>query len=148
MLIKQRTWRGEIGAAVPGGKEAEDIALDAISYLLTGTRVWNPKTHPDLLRFLLAAVRSEVYSLVVSRSNQDVRQTADSPEKGKRDDGAEVLEILDYVKDEPDLYQFVDCIIDGYRERADIAAHLHLELTEVDNLRRRMKRRLDAFYRI
>ena len=147
-LLKARTWRGETNGSVPGGKEAIDFALEAVSDVYDGTRRWNPNTHPSLIRFLFAAVKSEVSNAVVSKSNQERREDPNLPETGQRDEETEVLTILDYVKDEADLYRYAECILGGCDDRADIAEHLGVPLTQVDNMRRKMGRRLDAYYQL
>ncbi|MDQ2774233.1 MAG: hypothetical protein M3Y57_04785 [Acidobacteriota bacterium] len=145
-LLKARTWRGEANGGVPGGKEAKDFALEAVCDLYCGTRKWNTETHPSLIRWLFAVVRSEVSNAVVSRSNQERREDPNVPEKGQRDAETEVLTILEYVKDEPALYRYAECILGGCDDRADIAEQLDIPLTQVDNLRRKMRRRLDTYY--
>ena len=56
------------------------------------------------------------------------------------------MEILDFVADDPGLTHYVEAILDRNTERADIADHLSLPVTDVDNLRKRMRRRLEAHY--
>lgn len=145
-LMRKLSWRGVVNGPVPGGKEAQDFAKDAICDVYSGTRKWNPQTHPELIRFLFDAVKSEVSNTITSKSNQEVREDPARPDAGQFDDDT-ALAILDYIQDEADLYRYAEAILDGYDDRASIAEHLGIPPTEVDNLRKRMKRRLNAFYK-
>jgi DNA-directed RNA polymerase specialized sigma24 family protein len=141
-LISYYNWQG---GTVLGGKEAPDFAQEAITDLLEAKRNWNPVTHPSLLKFLLAAVKSEVYNATRSKISRE-RKDDSMPEKGKSDDDT-VIEILEFVEDDADLTRYVEAVIDGCSTRDDIADHLNLKHTDVDNLRRRMERRYNSFYK-
>jgi DNA-directed RNA polymerase specialized sigma24 family protein len=83
-LVAFCSWRTPSGI-LPKGNTAEDIAVSAIAKLLTGHRVWDPKRHPDLAKFLMDVVKSDVGGLV--RSFENRRRAAASPLKdGTSDD--------------------------------------------------------------
>ena len=152
-LIKSLNWQNASFGNTLGGKEAKDLVHDAISDVYLGKRVWNRSTHPELIRFLFSAVKSEVYNAAVSKANTE---TAYEPERDPRfneqfqsrsDDDVLVLEILDYVQNEPDLYAYVEAIaLYGCESRSDVAQYLRIETGAVDNMRKRMRRRLEDFH--
>ena len=53
-------WRGVQGGLPPQGIQGADIATDAITAVIEGTRAWDPKAQPDLLKHLRSVVDSIV----------------------------------------------------------------------------------------
>jgi len=145
-LIKALTWRGEWGGFVPGGHEATDFAMEAILDLYTGVRKWDPMTQPNLLAHLQNIVRSKISNAVRSSENRaELRESEE--EAGSQQDPYDtfILDLLDYLDDEPILQKVVECLADGYTDRADITDRLGIEAMEVTNLRKKLARRIRDF---
>jgi hypothetical protein len=60
------------GDKLIGGTQTADIVQDAICKLYTGERTWDPKTNPDLLKFL---TKSIIPSLVYNYYNDSLVKT-------------------------------------------------------------------------
>ena len=72
LRARRLRWRTPNGT-LPGGKQPEDLAMDAIAKLWHGGRTWDPAARPDLLEFLKGIVDSLLSHLV--RSAEHVKRT-------------------------------------------------------------------------
>ncbi len=68
-IIKRLCWNSSYGN-LPRGLKADDIALEAIEKVWTGSRNWNPDKIPDLLLYLKGVVKSLLSNLVNSNDNR------------------------------------------------------------------------------
>ena len=157
-LIESHYWRGEQNGPVPGGKEAEDFATEAILDVYTGKRAWDPKQEPELLRHLFGVVKSAINNRSTQEQNkrdnrldenEDYQERIESSNDPSRlqtmEDADFVLEICEHLVDEPELLEVAECIMDGCVERAEIAHCLKLTPNEVTNRRKRLKRKLGTY---
>jgi hypothetical protein len=148
MLVRQHVWRGELGGPVPGGREGEDFASEAIIDVYDGTREWNPSKQPDLAAHLRGIVKSKVSNATgLSENKKERRQLEEQEEEGTHcdPDDAFFWAFLGYVDDDPLLQQILECYYDGCMQRADVAARLNLSESDITNARKRLSRRLTAF---
>ena len=145
-LLRARTWRGAPGGAAPGGREAADFALEAITDVYTGVRRWDPSTCPDLARFLFGVVRSKVSNACTAAEN--IRERREEPGlelPSHNSDDTFLWGFLSEIEDEPELVKVVELIMDGYADRADIAARMGLKPSDITNLQKKMRRRLREY---
>ena len=171
---RRRHWQGILGGWMPGGGEAEDIAMQAIGKIFSGERRWDPQQEPDLLKVLTSIADSLLSHLAESWENKRLRsESALSAHGGP--DGEEAHQITSYADpigtpsavamqherekesqeflsqlreflgNEPDLQKAVDCIWDGTAKPADVAAHIGLPAQQMTNLRKKLQVRLKHF---
>lgn len=77
-------WRTGNPSQLPAGMTPEDIALNAISKVLTGTRAWDPDKYPDLLAHLKWIVKSDMNHLFTSMGHM----TSDRIDESEDQDGS------------------------------------------------------------
>lgn len=152
--LKQMNWNGVGGMsrpATPGGKDAWDFGMQAITDIFTGTRRWDPETEPDLFLYLTSVVNSLISNELrrkANRAEQPLDEAVEDlpdpcAELGIQDDFA--WDFLASIEGEPDLHRISECIVDGIIKRADIATHLGLTPIQVTNAGKRLVRRLTQF---
>ncbi len=146
-LLRKHFWKARRSMAVPGGADAEDFAMGAISDVLTGTRAWDADKYPDLGAHLRWVVRSKVSNALSCSENA---QRGEMPDEApaKQDttatDDAFLWAQYDALDDDPVSQKVLECIIDGCETRSDIAACARITPDEMDNARKRLRRRLSA----
>lgn len=173
--IKSRYWLGIFGGSTPAATEAEDIVMKSIKKILDGQRRWEPKQHPDLFKFLLGVIDSEISHLVESWENRSFlreeslvgycsdEETADFwqtvPDQHPTIEAKLInqemeeksekffLEFYESVQDSPKLQSILDSIFEGHIKRADIAKNIGITVREFDNLKKQLRRRLLSFQR-
>jgi len=141
--LRTLVWRGVTGDPVPGGTEAADLAAEAIADVYAGVRQWEPDTCPDLLQYLYGVVRSSISNACTAAEN--TRERREDPEfepiAMDRDDDF-LCGFLTEIENEPELVKVVELMMDGYEGRAEIAARMGLDPSDITNLQKKMKRRL------
>lgn len=161
------TWRGARafgGDAVPGGDEPLDFALTAIEKLLDGRRPWNPEAYATIEDSLKATIDSDISHLVESVDNirgrrlagpssksetaraYDVPGTEPNPLKVLIDDDAMErfrTAAIKEIGDDEFLKQLFDCLEAELTEPKDIACMLEVSVEEVNNGKKRLRRKLD-----
>jgi DNA-directed RNA polymerase specialized sigma24 family protein len=169
--ISGRYWRGVWNGSVPGGKEAEDLAYEALGDVLSGKRRWDPEEDPSFLRYLCGVVDSKVSKLVNRPENRNELRAPINQEGGEHleyfdalPDAAAIVPddqliseeteqannqllvaLLEFVGDDPMLVSLLECFIDGVEGRANIASKLGTSPHEVTLAQKRLDRRLAAF---
>lgn len=169
--IQRLRWLGEKNGQPPRGVEPTDVVQTVIEKVLAGTRKWNPDKHPDLLRYLLDVVDSEVSNLVTLSENvktqrlgeSDVAGTGRGQDPGDLGDARPTpaerelereaqrhgddfaMEFWASLAGEPDLQEVVEAIIDDVAKPAEIAARVGVRPDEIYARRKRLKLRLAAF---
>ncbi|WP_037201084.1 hypothetical protein [Rhodopirellula baltica] len=166
--LKKLYWRGVSyanGGAVPGAPNAQDFAAEAIEAFLDGTRKWDKAQQPDFLQFLLGAVDSKISHLVESAENRksrriDTAKTDDEPAyklraRRKRPDeividAEERLRTREAVISElggDELAKSLfECIEAGITKPAEIAEYLGLDVSDVNNAQKRLRRAADKAF--
>lgn len=163
-------WRGIWDGHLPGGKEAMDIVQEVIADVLTGSRAWDPATHPDLLHFLRSVVNSKISHMEEGAENRRVELAplvnrddesdyfdtledrnvgnarTEVQEKEDEENNSElILTFHEFLADEPLLQGIVGCMIDGVTKRAEIAARLQRNEQDITNANKRLERRCKEF---
>jgi len=87
--IRRLRWLGEKNGQPPKGAEPTDVVHAVIEKVFAGTRNWSPAKHPDLLKYLLDVVDSEVSNLVMLTENAKTRRATetDAAATGRGQDG-------------------------------------------------------------
>lgn len=173
--LGQKTWRGVWGGKIPGGVQAEDLAVAAIEAVLVGDpeqggRVWDPDREPNLMNFLRDVIDSMSSHLAERSENTKGREPRpkDGESEGdyfdrKRDHRSLVEEaaalsaedeaanerlffaLLDEVKDDPLLQQILECKWDGIIGRTEIAKKLKVDVNAITQAGKRLNRILPQF---
>ncbi|MEJ2744177.1 MAG: hypothetical protein P8123_00570 [bacterium] len=167
----KKKWRWGLTKSPPGGSEAHDIVAEAILKIYQGKRKWDPEKVPDLFYFICSVIKSDVNHLAESWENRHVlpessllrdddqnRPTViarqeDTSQAGPREildeklSEKEVLDFYDYLQDEPDLQKIVEAAFDGITKRLELAQTLGISEVEIDNRRKRLKRRYFSYGR-
>lgn len=158
--LSRMSFRGQRDAVPPGAAEAEDFVNDAIAKTMAGLRVWRPE-NCTLFQHLAGIVVSDISHAATSAENRltladDGRQPGGWP-PDRTDDRpgqeeqtlwhSEQRRLLGYLQAiDPKLGQMADLIlvedIDG---SAELATRLSMTVSDVANLKKRMKRAARAF---
>jgi DNA-directed RNA polymerase specialized sigma24 family protein len=165
--MRRRIWRSILNGNPPDGIEADDIVNEVIEKTFSGTRNWNPMKHPNLYLWLQSQVDSEISNLLNSNNNRkqiseatifsstifdgvdnitpEIEVLAQEDENESTDF---LFGLLDYVKDDPQLYKIVEAFIsdeEGVTKRADLARIVGISVAELDACKKRLARRIDAY---
>lgn len=143
-------WRGERNGLPPGGTEAIDFAMQAIEAVYTGRRKWDRIKYPEFRWFLMLVVKSLVSNAATKAENRLEMEFPDDVEVAAPptlfdDEDTFVLELLDYLNDEPELQKVIGCIEKGITDRREIATALGVSQSDITNMRKKLSRRLTAF---
>jgi len=160
-------WRGlplRAGGSVPGGVVAEDLAAEAITDTIQGTRVWNPQDDSDFPAFLRSVVDSKVSHLAKSLENRLSRrspaaQTDDDPpiEQLVRDprgdpqtvhgnqeaaDNFRAMIRAEILGD--DLAEgILNCLEQQITKPSEMAVLLDVTVEEINNAQKRLRRKVE-----
>lgn len=160
-------WRGmplTAGGAVPGGVTADDLAADAITDAIAGTRAWDQQSNPDFYRFLRSVVDSKVSHLAECLENQLTRRLrlpADADDSSpayqvadKAPDSAticadkESLEnfraaILAEIEGDKLAEGVFSCLEAGITKPQEMAVLLDASVQEINNAQKRLRRKVE-----
>ena len=145
-LLTLHSWRSVRGGPVPGGLEAQDFAIAAIEDVYSGKRKWDRERYPSLAAHLRWVVRSKVSNAVMGAENRAELRQPDAADQGREaEDETFFWGFLEELSDEPQMQAVLECLHDGIDERTDIAEKLQVAPEEITNLRKRLKRRTEAY---
>jgi hypothetical protein len=157
LKLKRLRWRGKPSGPVPGGKTAKDIVHDAVVKTMSGQRIWNRDR--TLFEHLAGVISGDVSHLVNSAENKRTLQADDE----------KILHIADHMEDPetiairrcqeqrffaylearkpaPLLRQLAELILyDPGGHTSELAEKLNLSITELDNLKRTLRRATENF---
>lgn len=173
--LGQKSWRGVWNGKIPGGVQAEDLAMSAIEAALIGDpdlggRQWDTEKEPDLMNFLRDIIDSKASHLVeraenvLEREPRPAEGESESDSLDRKRDHRTLQEqgfaisadeeaanerlffaLLDEVKDDPLLPGILECQLDGTFVRADIAAKLGVDVNAITQAKKRLDRMLPQF---
>lgn len=173
--LRQKWWRGVWEGKIPGGVQAEDLAISAIEAVLIGDpdqggRSWDHQKDPDLMKFLRDVVDSKASHLVERAENarerephpaegesvsdfldrkRDHRSLSEGTLQISADDEAEnerlFFALLDEVKGDPLLSKILECEWDGIYRRAEVAVKLGVDVNAITQAKKRLDRILPQF---
>jgi DNA-directed RNA polymerase specialized sigma24 family protein len=163
--VLRHTWRGlrlSQGGAVPGGVDPADLAAEAITDVIDGTRQWNRETDPDFLDFLRSVVDSKVSHLVNRTENRVARrlaavkegapefQVADPhPDPATEFMNAKALEefhaaVLKEIAGDNLVEGIFECLAAEITKPSEMADVLGVSVKEVNNAQKRLKRKVEG----
>jgi hypothetical protein len=152
------TWRGKRPGQIPGAKTPQDIVHDSIVKTISGERVWNRRV--PLFDHLGGVVSSEISHLVESIENKITRPMDDKvvPIADHREDAetaatrkAQEKAFFAYLEGKSvALRQLASNILydPAKRSNSDLAAKMNLSITELESLKRALKRATEEFLKI
>ena len=171
---RKKRWRSVFDGHLPEGKEVQDVVSHAIEKILSGERKWNPQEQPDLFRYVMGIIDSELNHLAECLENRmllgepDIDgNSLDTGDKGawidsipsstpdpemqhiiKEEDSqseAFFLGFYDFLAGKPLLQGMIECIDDGIDKKADMAQKLGVHVQEIYNASKQLKRKLEEF---
>lgn len=156
--------------AGPGGTTPEDIALEAVSLVMSGQRRYDAHAHPDFLNYMRSVVDSLVSHLAEKaagrktsrmplRPNSDTGDMVEVEFQGTDPDPADVCvarEVMELTREvvsadadgDPLVTELFECFEAGITKRADVAEYLEVDVSEVDNAQKRFRRKLDQRFAV
>ena len=161
--IARLAWRGVRGGPVPGGVDPADLAAKALELAISGQRVWDRSAYPDYGPFLKGVVDSLISSLVRSVENCLTRrhgpsETGDGspvtheiagreqepidPATSREDREAFRAMVFKALDGDDGAFQVLECLEADITKPAEIAAYLGLPVSEINNVQRRLRRKL------
>jgi DNA-directed RNA polymerase specialized sigma24 family protein len=141
--------------------------VDSFDKVLDGSRKWNRETYPTLECFLRSIVDSDINHLADSLDNSHSRRIAPTKapngvDEAERVEGREVNPVFAVVNKEAHeqflatamkelegddfLVQLLDCLEAEITEPVDIAEMLGISVDDVNNGKKRLRRKLDTLY--
>jgi len=172
---KKKRWRSVFDGHLPEGKECQDVVSHAIEKVLSGERKWNPQEQPDLFRYLTGIIDSDLSHLSEGLENKVLVGEADINEKstGMGDGKRSLFDMIpssipdpefqhitkeenalaeafffgfyDFLSGKPLLQGMIECIDDGIEKKADMAQKLGVQVQEIYNASKQLKRKLEEF---
>jgi len=157
------------GGPTPAGKEAMDIVHDAVLKALANENELGPGGSESFDGWLWNRTSSAVSNLVRSYENRMRRRLnapgldpvyddgantpADAETPASKMDNQELAVIArnisdrfsTYISDDAKLSALLECLGAGITKREEIAQYLEIPVSDVTNLRKRMKRRQEEF---
>lgn len=70
------------GGEMPGGYDVEAVVNEAVTRVLEGRRLWEPKRDPDLKKYLMDVIDSILYHLATGKDNELLRAAGDAEGDG------------------------------------------------------------------
>ncbi len=143
---------------LPDGQQAKDVVMKAITLVYQGIRKWNRKKWPDFFLFLRSVVRSLISNAL---SGQENATSTSFDTASKLPNGIDPpsqyltpLEILQQKeffkkcaslvnsKQDDNLSMVFLALVDGYYTPVEISKEIGIEVSEVNNLLKRLRRLL------
>lgn len=156
VLIRRRTWRGQVKGPVLGGREAEDFVFDAIYKTIDGLRRWDAN-RISLFVHLCGVIRSDVNHWAMRVENR-VTILENENEKLVRADVAlnpeqqaivrsENEALLSFLRNEDPVLGYMAKVIleEDLIGSQELSARLGVSVAKINNQKKRLKRRISAF---
>lgn len=140
-----------------GGVEGKDLAMEAITRVLQGTRRWDPDAEPDLLAYLKSVVKSILHDRVTKTQREAIAPDPNDapplvdhvptpcpgPEENvvAAEEVAATNRMLEALDKEEDQLVFLS-ILDGTEKPADIAQALNRPVRDIYRIKQKIMRRL------
>lgn len=141
------------GSKIPEGRKGQDFVQEVLTKILEGIRKWNQAETPDFKKFLFSSLKSEISNFTVLKVREkeiDVDSKSDHEfwsaildsdnflEKKLQEEAIDfVFSRLDSI--ESNLSTLLIMELEGY-ETEEIAKEMEIEVKDVYNLRKRLKR--------
>ena len=164
--VQRHRWSTGTSQSLPEGKSPQDLVNSAIQKVFAGAKAQKRGEKPgkgqrrwdgtkELLFFLYDVIDSLTSNLATSWDNKNVLRTSgelsaeamaelnqtsyDKPlDNAKAEDF--LLKLIDEIGDDPKLTRLYDLFEQGYTKPAEIAQEMKLEVTEVYQMKRKLRR--------
>jgi len=144
-----------------GGVSPQDLAQEAIVSIIDGTRSYDPKKHPDLLKHLKSIADSRISHLASAKEtktthcllaeNPKTREAVPIDPLGDEPDPAEMAanrEVVGWAKEaiaveaekDPRVLELFECWEAEITKPAEVAEYLGVDVTEIYNVQKRLRR--------
>ena len=161
--IGQLTWEGRRGCGLlPGGISPEDLVQQAFTKALEGQRVWDPVRCPSIYKFLAGIIRSDISTIVEGQEHRGFSRESSLSDGDGNAVSLDQLNIQDpshlekeneeihtdfYLNlcDDPELAKLLEHMFDGHITPRDLAVIMDRPVEEINNLKRRFRRRWQQF---
>jgi DNA-directed RNA polymerase specialized sigma24 family protein len=168
-------WKNKDGYRAPGGQGPEDIASEVIVKTIEKIRVYDAKKCPDFQQFLRSCVDSDISNLINSFEFKNKKAmphvVTDKGETIEMDienkDAVNPLQICiekEQIGLEKNLVQKVESVLEKYFsedkivigiyecyeadifKRSELAEFLEVDVKEIDNAQKRLRREMDKHF--
>jgi len=159
-------WRSKDRYRSPHGQGPDDIASEAIIRTIENRRVYNAQKCPDFEHFLRGCVDSIICNLIDSHEFKKRKEipyivTDEGETKEIELEGKEADPLQTYI--EKDMVQKVESILEqnfaedkivigiyecfkaGIYKRSELADYLGVDVKEIDNAQKRLRREMDKY---
>lgn len=148
---------------LPKGNEPIDLVQEAITKVITGERRWDPQKEPDLVRYLKMTIKSLIRNLLASEDYKKTRKFAIVGDDGdfheEFEDTGQSFDariefddiwqhVVEITKDDDEIQLVLMYMSDGITTRKELAEALGLPATEIDNISKRIKRKVQKEFQI
>ncbi len=157
MSAKLYGWNVDSSGMLTNGMAPEDIAAIAVQKVISGERSWDPVRQPKLYWVLVGVARSELNHLYQSWSNRHIKTREPSVLESRADESSgpagefqekmrknRIRDVMTLIRRElnekPDLAEIFDMIMDGTWKSGEIAGRLGVEVKEIYNMKKRLRR--------
>jgi DNA-directed RNA polymerase specialized sigma24 family protein len=153
----------------PRGHKPEEIAAEAIVKMIEGTRTYDAQKCPDILQFLRGIVKSDI-SHIIDSFDFKHRETNEGKIEEKEPQGRnvdplqlciekeqiiigkktvkQVEAVLNkYFYEDKIVIGIYECYKAGIYKRSELAEYLEVDVKEIDNAQKRLRREMDKHFR-
>lgn len=166
-------WKNKDGYRSPHGQGPDDIASEAIVRTIENRRVYNAQKCPDFEWFLRRCVDSIICNLIDSHEFEkrkampcvvtDEGETKEIEPEGRETDPLQIRIEKEQMGIDKNMLQKVESILEknfsedkivigiyecykaGIYKRSELAEYLEVDVKEIDNAQKRLRRKMDKY---
>lgn len=166
-------WKNKDGYRSPNGQGPEDIASEAIARTIENRRVYNPHRCPVFEQFLRGGVDSIISHMIDSPGFKKRKaapciitnegETKEIEQEGKELDPLQICTEKEQVDINKNIIRKVESILEenfskdrivigiyecykaGIYKRSEVAEYLEVDVKEIDNAQKRLRREMDKY---
>lgn len=128
----------------------EDVVNESIMRVLNGDRKWDSDKYPDILIFMMSVIKSVCSHILESKIAEDERYKKIKEKSNDADNNDEEFykqaleEIKELLSDDDELLLMYYSMVEGNHKDKELAEDLGVEITEIRNMKKRMRRRISS----
>jgi hypothetical protein len=159
-------WKNKDGYRSPRGQGPEDIASEVILRTIESRRVYNAERCPDFEQFLRGGVDSIISHIIDSPEFEkrksmpfvvtDKGETEEIEFEGREADPLQICIEKDMVQKVKTILEknfaedkivigIFECYKAGIYKRSELAGYLEVDIKEIDNAQKRLRREMDKY---